>query len=110
NRVHSLTTAPASKDRPLSTICGLSGWCPCASHSLSNPAPIKGEGRACTCRGQSQSFRRPGSGWRIRPPIWERRSLLEGRRISELEQSLHSRGNQVLPGQKVATSRSSCLS
>ncbi|MEQ2213670.1 hypothetical protein XENOCAPTIV_018865 [Xenoophorus captivus] len=45
-----------------------------------------GEGRACTCRGQSQSFRQPRSGWRIWSPIWERRSLLEGRRINELEQ------------------------
>ncbi|MEQ2314276.1 hypothetical protein AMECASPLE_010433 [Ameca splendens] len=81
NRVQSLTTAPTSKDHPLSTICGPRGRCPCASHGVSNPAPIMGEGRACTCRGQSQSFRQPGLGWRIQPPIWERRSLLEGRRI-----------------------------
>ncbi|KAK5609914.1 hypothetical protein CRENBAI_013559 [Crenichthys baileyi] len=40
------------------------------------------------------------------PPSWERKSLLEGRRIGEREQSLCSRGNQVLAGQN--TNRSLC--
>ncbi|MEQ2238562.1 hypothetical protein ILYODFUR_034369 [Ilyodon furcidens] len=50
NRVQFLTTASVSKDRPLSTIGGPRGRCPCTSHDLSHPAPIMGEGRACTCR------------------------------------------------------------
>ncbi|MEQ2221997.1 hypothetical protein ILYODFUR_021337 [Ilyodon furcidens] len=94
NRVQSLTTAPVSKDRPLSNINGPRGRCPCASHGLSRPAPIVGEGRACTCRGQCQSCKWPGSKWRIQPSIWERRSLLEGMCIGEPEQSLRNRGNQ----------------
>ncbi|MEQ2230748.1 hypothetical protein ILYODFUR_032546 [Ilyodon furcidens] len=60
--------APVSKDSPFGN----------ASHGVAHSASIMGQGKASPCKGQSQSCRRLGSGCEIRPPSWERRSLLEG--------------------------------
>ncbi|MED6239724.1 hypothetical protein ATANTOWER_010215 [Ataeniobius toweri] len=87
NRVQSPTTAPDSKD---STIDIPHVLCPCTGHGVAHPAPIVGEARASFCSGQSKSCSRPGMEY-LAPQLGE-----EGRHIRDPEQSLQSRGNQVL--------------
>ncbi|KAK5599375.1 hypothetical protein CRENBAI_021925 [Crenichthys baileyi] len=88
NRVQSLTTAPVSKDRPLSTIGG-----PCARHDLPHPASIMGEGTA-----QTRSRRVRDSSLRDLDPPWKARSARNIDMDPALPRGPHPLSRTVLPG------------